>query len=58
MNSTWEEQVQENLCQGFPNDDAQVQASNHLLPVYREKLPHLYLQYLRWYHVALWNTMK
>ena len=50
MNSTWEEQVQENQFQGYPNDDAQVPASNHLLPVYREKLPHLYLQYLRWYH--------
>ena len=36
--SAWEEQVQENLRQGLQNDDAEVQASNRLLPVYRRKL--------------------
>ncbi|XP_068675530.1 protein SDA1 homolog [Montipora foliosa] len=50
LNSAWEGQVQENLRQGLPKDDAQVQAANHLLPVYRKKLRHLYLQYVRWYH--------
>ena len=50
LNSAWEGQVQENLHQGLPKDDAQVQAANHLLPVYRKKLRHLYLQYVRWYH--------
>ena len=46
LNSAWEGQVQENLHQGLPKDDAQVQAANHLLPVYRKKLRH----YVRWYH--------
>ena len=41
---------EENLRQGLPKDDAQVQAANHLLPVYRKKLRQLYLQYVRWYH--------
>ena len=35
---------------GFPKGDAEIQASHRLLPVYCKKLPHLYLQYLRWYH--------
>ena len=48
--SAWEEEVQENLCQGLQKDDAEIQASHRLLPVYRKKLRHLYLQYLRWYH--------
>ena len=50
LNSAWEEQVQENLRQGLQKDDAEIQASNRMLPVYRKKLRHLYLQYLRWYH--------
>ena len=50
LNSAQEEQVQENLRPGLPKDNAQIQASNRLLPVYRKKLRHLYLQYLRWYH--------
>ena len=50
VSSAWEEQVQENLRQGLQEDDAEIQASNRLLPVYRKKLRHLYLQYLRWYH--------
>ena len=50
LNSAWEGQVQENLRQGLPKDDAQVQAANHLLPVYRKKLRQLCLQYVRWYH--------
>ena len=50
LNSAWEEQVQENLRQGFQKDDAEIQASNRLLPVYRKKLRHLYVQYLRRYH--------
>ena len=35
LNSAWEEQVQENLRQGLQKDDAEIQASNRLLPVYR-----------------------
>ena len=50
LNSTWEEEVQENLRQGLQKDDAEIQFSHRLLPVYRTKLRHLYLQYLRWYH--------
>ena len=50
LNSAWEEEVQENLRQGLQKDDAEIQASYRLLPVYRKKLRHLYLQYLRWYH--------
>ena len=42
--------MQENLRQGLQKDDAEIQASNPPLPVYRKKLQHLYLQYLRWYH--------
>ena len=48
LNSAWEEEVQENLRQGLIKDDAEIQASHRLLPVYRKKLRHLYLQYLRW----------
>ena len=50
LNSAWEEEVQENLRQGLQKDDAEIQASHRLLPVYRKKLRHLYLQYVRWYH--------
>ncbi|XP_015753238.1 PREDICTED: tumor rejection antigen P815A-like [Acropora digitifera] len=50
LNSAWEEEVQENLRQGLIKDDAEIQASLRLLPVYRKKLRHLHLQYLRWYH--------
>ncbi|XP_044168193.1 nonsense-mediated mRNA decay protein 2-like [Acropora millepora] len=50
LNSAWEEEVQENLHQGLQKDDAEIQASHRLLPVYRKKLRHLYLQHLRWYH--------
>ena len=50
LNSAQEEQVEEYLRQGLSKDDAQAQASNLLLPVYRKKLRHLYLHYLRWYH--------
>ena len=46
LNSAYEEEVQENLRQGLQKDDAEVQASHRLLPVYRKKLRHLYLQYL------------
>ena len=53
LNSAWEKQVEENLRQGLLKDYAQAQASNLLLPVYREKLRHLYLHYLRWYHNLL-----
>ena len=42
--------MQENLHQGLPKDNVQVQASDRLLPVYHKKLPFLHLQYLRWYH--------
>ena len=41
--------MKENLRQCLLKDDAQAQASNLLLPVYRKKLRHLYLHYLRWY---------
>ena len=47
LNSAWEEEVQENLRQGLEKDDAEIQASHPLLPVYRKKLRHLYLQYVR-----------
>ena len=50
LNSSWEEEVQENLRQGLQKDDVEIQASQRLLPVYRINLRHLYLQYLRWYH--------
>ncbi|XP_044170112.1 secreted acidic protein 1B-like [Acropora millepora] len=50
LNSAWEEEVQENLRQGLQKGDAEIQASHRLLPVYRKKLRHLYLQYVRWYH--------
>ena len=50
LNSAWEEEVQENLRQGLQKDDAEIQASHRLLPIYRKKLRHLYLQYVRWYH--------
>ena len=50
LNSAWEEEVQENLRQGLQKDDAEIQAPHRLLPVYRKKLRHLYLQYVRWYH--------
>ena len=54
LNSAWEKQVEENLRQGLLKDYAQAQArSNLLLPVYRKKLRHLYLHYLRWYHNLL-----
>ena len=42
--------MQENLRQGLQKDDAEIQVSHRLLPVYRKKLGHLYLQYVRWYH--------
>ena len=50
LNSAWEEEEQENLRRGLQKDDAEIQASHRLLPVYRKKLRHLYLQYVRWYH--------
>ena len=50
LNSAWEEEMRENLRQGLQKDDAEIQASHRLLPVYRKKLRHLYLQYVRWYH--------
>ncbi|XP_068723456.1 uncharacterized protein [Montipora capricornis] len=50
LTSAWEGQVQENLRQGLPRHEAQIQAANHLLSVYRKKLRHVYLQYVRWYH--------
>ena len=50
LNSAWEEQVRENLRQGLQKDDAEIQASNRLLPDYHKKLRHLYLQYLSWYY--------
>ena len=50
LNSAWEEQVRENLRQGLQKDDAEIQASNRLLPDYRKKLWHLHLQYLSWYY--------
>ena len=50
LNSAWEEEVQENLRRGLQKGDAGIQASHCLLPVYRKKLRHLYLQYRRWYH--------
>ena len=37
LNSAWEEEVQENLCQGLQKDDAEVQASHPVLPVYCKK---------------------
>ena len=37
LNSAWEEEVQENLRQGLQKDDAEIQASHRLLPVYRKK---------------------
>ena len=49
-NSTWTEQVEENLRQGLSKDDAQIQTSNRLFPVYRKRLRYSYSQYLRWYH--------
>ena len=49
LSSTWEEQVKENTMQGLPQDVAEVQASNLLLPVYRKRLRRLYLHYLKWY---------
>ena len=50
LNSTWTEQVEENLRQGLSKDDAQIQVSNRLLPVYRKRLRYSYSQYLRWYY--------
>ena len=47
LNSACEKEVQENLREGLQKDDAEIQASHRLLPVYRKKLPHLYLQHLR-----------
>ena len=42
--------MQENLRQSLQKDDVEIQASHCLFPVYRKKLRHLYLQYLRWSH--------
>jgi len=47
LNSTWEEQVEENVTQGLPKDVAEVEASNLLLPVYRKGLRNLYLHYIK-----------
>ena len=48
LNLAWKEEVQENLSQGLQKDDAEIQACHRLLPVYRKKLRHLYLQYLQY----------
>ena len=42
LNSACEEEVQENLRQGLQKDDAEIQASHRLLPVYRKKLRHIF----------------
>lgn len=56
--SAWEEQVQENLHNGLPKDDAQVEGSKRLLPVYRRKLRELYLHDLRWSRLENWSSAQ
>ena len=58
LSSTWTEQVEENLLQGLPKHDAQIQASTCLLFDYRKRLRHLYLQYLRWQHALKTDPVR